>query len=252
MTRLEGAAARQWGAALRDVLFPRGCAGCGMPDETLCGRCRALLQRPASFPLPSALLGAGFAAARYEGRIREAILGWKDHGDEECDGPFGDALSSLAAGTVPCQPPAPLASMCRRFDVVAVVPAPSSPSSERARGRRHVVPLARSVAAALQSRGIRAQAVALLRHEQPRRRAVAGKSVEEASVRQRAGRIAHAVTAQPARGFLAEVGEGATAAAVIVDDIVTTGATMGACAQALAGEGLPAISALCLAATPRQ
>lgn len=73
--------------SLRDVLLPRGCAGCDMPDAVLCDDCRAS--------------GGGFMVVRYawatvSGRaiglrrisrpLRRAILRWKDHGDEECDG----------------------------------------------------------------------------------------------------------------------------------------------------------------------
>ncbi|MEE1296461.1 MAG: ComF family protein, partial [Bifidobacterium sp.] len=78
------------------MLFPRGCAGCGMPDETLCPSCAAALGDPRPFPLAGTVAG-GVACGSYTGPVRRAVLAWKDHGDCGCDAPFAAALCTLLA-----------------------------------------------------------------------------------------------------------------------------------------------------------
>ncbi len=81
--------------AVRDVLFSRGCAGCGALDEVLCGTCMRGLVQPVCFDLPATVCGIGMACGSYHGPLRRAVLAWKDHGDAECDGPFSDAMVAL-------------------------------------------------------------------------------------------------------------------------------------------------------------
>lgn len=66
-----------------NLLLPRACAGCDRPDCVLCPSCAALFQQTESFPAPGYACGSGYACAVYAGPVRQAILGWKDHGDEE-------------------------------------------------------------------------------------------------------------------------------------------------------------------------
>ena len=93
--------------SLRDVLLPRGCAGCDMPDAVLCDDCRASGGGFMSFAMPGTVSGRAIACGAYRGPLRRAILRWKDHGDEECDGPFAgpagfgsDAGDDIGAGPI--------------------------------------------------------------------------------------------------------------------------------------------------------
>lgn len=218
------------------VLFPRGCAGCGEPHEVLCVKCARLFSKRYTFALAGTVLGEGFASARYEGPVRHAILAWKDHGDEECDGPFADIMAALL-----CRDEC-LARL-RGYGHVLVVPTPSSPRSIRARGRDHMMPLARSLARALREQGVDAKACGALEM-----RGMHGKSVQTRSARQRSRRVAgHIDVSKRMRTALLERRD---LAVIIVDDIVTSGATMRACVQAFRNIEVPVFGAASLAYAP--
>lgn len=98
-------AAGLWCRNMRYVLFPRCCAGCGMPDSILCGSCSALLHRRLSRPLHDYFTDPDMACtvyscSAYNGCIRQAILSWKDHGDEELDKPFSCAMEELVKACI--------------------------------------------------------------------------------------------------------------------------------------------------------
>lgn len=79
-----------------NLLFPRGCAGCDKPDEVLCEACRALFSQPTAQSFDGVAMQRWFACGWYRGTVRRAVLAWKDHGDEECDRAFADAICALA------------------------------------------------------------------------------------------------------------------------------------------------------------
>lgn len=54
--------------SLRDVLLPRGCAGCDMPDAVLCDDCRASGGGFTSFAMPGTVSGRAIACGAYRGR----------------------------------------------------------------------------------------------------------------------------------------------------------------------------------------
>lgn len=222
------------GRALRHeaslALFPRGCAGCGAPDETLCPDCARLFAQCARRP------GAGYASplilscAWYRGAARRTILAWKDHGDTELDAPLAAAAARLARQAAPRWPsPCPPAP-------ILVVPAPSSRTSTYARGRIHLLPIARGVARGLQACGIDAHCEKALSM-----RGVTDKSVARGDARSRAARLEGRIRAS-------EAVRGRTV--VVIDDIMTTGATLTQCARALDQAGATPLAALTLAAVP--
>ena len=291
------------------LLLPRGCAGCDKPDEVLCPDCRALFREHVTLPLLGSSTGTGMAAGPaaitgmntaaspvttpvtitaggvYQGRVRRAILSWKDHGDAECDKAFslicrelarevareltGDTARELtreaargavreltrdaaasgiattaaanAASTgipghatstgmsgIPAQTPAR----------ILVVPAPSSPQSMRARGRRHLWPLAKAIASELAYGGAESCAVNALGISR-----VHGKAVETNNASGRAARLKE-------RLEVADPGLIAGKSVLILDDIVTTGTTMRRCAEAIRGAGGQVIGGIALAAVP--
>ena len=286
------------------LLLPRGCAGCDKPDEVLCPDCRALFREHVTLPLLSSATGTSTAAGSamstttslvtnmaaipvtnmaaipvtitaggvYQGRVRRAILSWKDHGDAECDKAFslicrelareltGDAArgavreltrdaaasgittaAANAASTgipghatstgmsgIPAQTPAQ----------ILVVPAPSSPQSMRARGRRHLWPLAKAIASELAAGGAQSCAVNALGISR-----VHGKAVETNNASGRAARLKKRLeVADPE--FIAGK------SVLILDDIVTTGTTMRRCAEAVREAGGQVIGGIALAAVP--
>ncbi|RFU21893.1 ComF family protein [Geodermatophilus marinus] len=223
-------------AALADLLLPRVCAGCGVPGAVLCRPCASSLAvphlaQPRRFP-------AGFpptvAAGRYAGPVRPAVNAFKEHGRAELARPLGAALA-LAVAAVRSgldDPGAP----------VLLVPVPSSAAALRARGRDHVRELAARAATELRAAGVPASVARLLRRV-GRARDSAGLTAAE-----RRANLAGTLRLRP--GALPP-----GAALVVVDDVVTSGATLTAAAGVLAplaAPGGPPVLAAVVAATPRR
>ena len=108
----------------------------------------------------------------------------------------------------------------------------------RARGRRHLWPLAKATAAELAAAGVEACAVNALRTGHVR-----GKAVETHNALGRAARL---------DGQLEVTDPGLVAgrSVLILDDIVTTGTTMRRCAEAIRGARGNVVGGLALAAVP--
>lgn len=240
--------------AFRDLLLPRGCAGCDVPDEVLCPRCMALFDSVHTRILSVNDKTRCYACAQYEGAARRAILAWKDHGDEECDDAFARCLARLVLRMInPFQGPvggteaiAQNVDICGIPDVndmhgvreILLVPAPSSPASMRRRGRWQMAPLAKRAAKILNDSGMHAKSCPILRLE-----GVRGKSVQTSGSLARSQRIQGHVRAVDA--IYDE-----SALVFIMDDIVTTGSTMGQCVTALRAAGARYVVGLALACTP--
>lgn len=220
---------RTWLEIIGGVMLPRGCAGCDVPDAVLCDRCRGLLLQQRSFAVPGTRLGCGYACARYSGAVRRAILGWKDHGDEECDGVFADAIMELVTTR--------LRDVCTGEETVTVVPAPSSGTSLRRRGRWQTRVLADAVARACSAAGCKAMVSPLLSMGHVR-----GRSVQM-QAGQRSLRVNGRIAVRNTGGCIGR-------SMIVVDDIVTTGATMRQCVEALRSAGGVVITCLALAHTP--
>ena len=167
-----------------------------------------------------------WSASIYQGAVRRAILDWKDHDDTELDGPFGRIMVSLLNKT-------PIPSSCLGHRVL-VVPVPSSRASMRRRGRAHTAPLAKSVAGALRGYGVDARPCNCLSSS------TKARSVQQVSSAQRARRITGHVRVK--RDL---IGNGD--AVLLVDDIVTTGATVRQCVQAFQQAGTKVVGVLVLA-----
>lgn len=219
-------------AALADLVLPRTCAGCGIPGAVLCDRCVRwlVLPQPASprrFPpgLPPTV-----AAGCYAGPIRAAVVAFKERGRAELARPLGTALALAVAGVlrgladaVPAGLPGP----------VLLVPVPSSAAGLRSRGRDHVRELCARAARELAAAGVPAREARLLRRR--------------GRVRDSAGLSAVQRRANLAGSFAPRAEVPAGAVLVLVDDVVTTGATLAAAATALRAAGAASIIGVALA-----
>lgn len=220
---------------MADVLFPRGCAGCAAPGWVLCPRCGDGFGRPMAREVSRTWVGSGqvWCSGLYSGSVRNAILRWKDHHDEEADAPFARAMCALARA---------MAAHMPWHGPLLVVPVPSSPASARRRGRRQTHVLADAVARGLVRAGVEARMAPVLRM------GVSDKAVSSGHARDRAARVRGRIgIARPWDDAIASMG---LRSAVLVDDIVTTGATMGGCASALRAAGLGVPAAFALACAP--
>ncbi len=229
-------------AALLDLVLPRSCVGCGYPGVALCAACgpgepvRRLL--PGGPPV--------LAAGEYDGALRRALLAYKERGRRDLADPLGRLLATAvreststaaaaaratagvwagetsARGSPPVSRGAPPVLVC--------VPSDRARAAER--GGDHVLRLARVAA---RRSGVRV-APGVLRQ----RRVVADSA--GLGIRERAANLHDALTARPGGGRVA----------LLVDDIVTTGATLGEAQRALQCAGWEVAGAVVVAATPRR
>jgi predicted amidophosphoribosyltransferase len=224
-------------AALADLVLPRTCAGCGVPGAVLCRPCAGLLAHP-RLALPRRVPW-GFpptvAAGAYRGPVRPAVIAFKERGRAELARPLGTALA-LAVAAVGRGVP-------ERTGPLVLVPVPSSRAALRTRGRDHVRELTREAVAELRAAGLPAAEARLLRRR--------GRVQDSAALgaAQRRANLAGTFLVDPARSR-----PGPGTLLVLVDDVVTSGATLTEAAVALGGAGLPGalpIVAAVVAATPR-
>jgi predicted amidophosphoribosyltransferase len=199
---------------LVSLLAPPLCAACRLPaaaDAVLCSRCRRALERLGPEPLDLGGLTA-WAPVAYEGPARALVRGLKLHGAR--------GLAREMAAQVVANAPAHLLA-------APLVPVPSPRARARRRGFCHAALLAEALAART---GL--PVVSLLER--------VGAERQVGRARAQRVRMPPRFTARGARS-----GE-----VVLVDDVVTTGATLGACARALRGAGCTCERAVAFARTP--
>lgn len=229
-----------WRAAAADLLLGARCAACARPGPALCPDCRRdLRHRPRLCwpdPRPPTLAAAGvppYAGADYADAVRRLVVAYKDEGRADLAEPLACVLvnvveHALDARTDPGGP-------------VELVPVPSSRASVRRRGRDPVGDCTRSAARLLRRRGLQVRVVGRLVH----RRAVqdqAGLSAVE-----RAANLRGALQARTAPP-LADP----TLRRIVVDDVLTTGATADESVRVLLAAGWPVLAVATVAATRRR
>ena len=188
------------------------CSGLSRRGDPLCGSCRASLHRLT--PEPVLLSGVPvWAPLAYSGPARDLVRALKFRG--------AIALAdAMAAQIVANAPPGLLAAQ--------LVPVPLHPRRLRQRGYNQAAAIAEAV-------GRRADLAVL--HCLAR----SGPSITQVG-RDRAER-----TAAPAGSIHAK--SPAPEKVLLVDDVVTTGATLGACRDALIAHGARDVAAICFART---
>ncbi|MBD5786340.1 ComF family protein [Cellulosimicrobium terreum] len=245
--------ARRAAQDLVRLAVPVECPGCGTPDVRWCRDCLTPLAGPARRvedgaprldrldgvpPLPT------WALASYSGPLRDVVVAWKDRGRADLDRPLSDAVRSAGAALAPL-----LRAVAGQGPVAAggllVVAAPTSRAARRARGREPVAVLADAFAVGLRSAGCAARVVSLLVQERRSRDQVGlgsrGRGARLTVVRLARTAAARALVGTPVRSV---------PACVLIDDVLTTGATIAACESALSGRAIPVLGAFTLVATP--
>lgn len=197
----------------------------------LCARCRAALsgaapRRVRPEPEPAGL-PVTHAAARYADEVRAALLAHKERGALALTRPLGEALAGAVRAGL--REAARLGSgglvgpVHGDRGAVLLVPVPSAPRAVRARGHDPALRIARAAAGVLRRQGVPASVLPALRQ----RRGVADQS--ELDARQRLANLAGALAVAPGCGRLLLRG----GQVVLVDDLMTTGASLAEAARAV-------------------
>ncbi|MFI9764143.1 ComF family protein [Streptomyces sp. NPDC051963] len=210
---------RGWWQDLTDLVLPAECGGCGRPRTVLCPECRAALSGAAPCrvrPVPEPPgLPMVHAAARYADEVRAVLLAHKERGALALAAPLGMALAGVVrAGLSGAQ--------VRDGQPVLLVPVPSARGAVRARGHDPARRIALAAASELRRGEMPARVVSVLRQ----RRVVADQS--GLNSRQRLDNLAGALAVAPGGARLLAEGP-----VVLVDDLMTTGASLTEAARAV-------------------
>jgi ComF family protein len=196
--------------------------GAGRRDP-LCGRCWDAIPRIA--PVPGGGHAGGpspldyvHSAALYEGPLREAIHAFKFRGKRALVRPLADLVVEACRDTLAGQP-------------VVLVPVPLTRERRAERGFNQAALIAERVARELR----------LVVRPRWLRRVRSTRPQSDLSAAERQANV---------RGAFAAASAVEGRHVVIVDDVFTTGATVGECARALRGEGAARVGALAVARVP--
>ncbi|MGH7355764.1 MAG: double zinc ribbon domain-containing protein [Candidatus Rokuibacteriota bacterium] len=236
---------REWAVAALDLLFPALCPVCAEPlgagrRDPLCGRCFtaiALLPPPVcdacGLPVAGGDAPEGRAArcaacvghpppwewarsaAAYAGTARDALHGLKFEGKRALARPLGDLIIEPCLGAA-------------GGDLEAIVPVPLGRGREGARGYNQAALLAERLAHGV---GVPVRRRWLARARETAEQSGLGAAARAANV----------------RGAFVASSSAAGRSVVVVDDVLTTGATAGECARALRRAGARRIGVLTVA-----
>ncbi len=201
---------------IADLALGRQCLGCAEPGPGICPGClRGLRGRPV--PVRAGVITA-YAGGAYDGLLRSAVIAYKEHGYLSLADPLGRLLADAVLASVTWPPGS-----------VVLVPVPAHRASRR--GFDPVALLGRHACRHLAARGCPASVSAILvaRERYPALKGL-GRAEREAAV---SG--AFAVRRAPP-----ESRRGDAAALVVIDDVVTTGATAREAVRALAAARIAA------------
>jgi predicted amidophosphoribosyltransferase len=233
LTELTHRQRRTWWTTLLDLVLPAECAGCGHTGSAdvhhgLCGTCALTLTGP---PIPArpprrpAGLPPVHALAPYREPVADIIVAHKERNRLDLARPLGRRLTRAVLAASP------------EATAVWLVPAPSARSSVRRRGQDPVRRMARVAAAEIRALGRAANVLPALRHQ----RHVADQV--GLTRQQRAQNLHGALAVRPAAAARL-----AQRPAILIDDVMTSGATLAEAARAIRAAGGRPVGAAVIAA----
>ncbi len=256
--------------AAADLVLGGSCAGCLRPGRRLCPACRASLRAKPRLVWPDPVpLGLTipvpvppYAMAVYAGAVRAMLLGHKEQRRYGLRRPLGVALAAVVEYALGALPGAVgesvtpgLTTVGERVTVgrpVTLVPVPSSPAAVKMRGHDPVLAMSQAAASTLRRCGVDARVRTVLRHA----RVVDDQAGLTATAR--AGNLAGAFAATTSASTSATTcattcatTSGPITRVIVVDDVITTGATLAEAVRALRAAGTQPFALATVAATPR-
>ena len=220
-----------------DLLLGGACAVCGRPGRALCRPCAAHLPVAprVSWPTPTpAGLALPVAAGDYDGPLKALVNAHKEHRVLALAAPLGDLLALAVADLL-----GEVAPAARWGAGVALVPVPSRGAVVRSRGHDPLLRVTRRAAHRLRREGLPTGVRRPLRA----RRRVRDQATLSAADR-RANLAGAFVCARPAAP--------GDPPDVVVDDVLTTGATAREAQRALEEAGHRVVGIATVAATRRR
>jgi len=225
-------------AALVDLVLPTTCAGCDAPGTAWCERCAVRVAAAGPVPVvprrPLPDLPPVTAAGLYTGALREAVNAYKEHGRHALAALLGErlAVAVRAADGVLAGGPG-----------VVLVPVPATAAAARRRYGDHMVRLARRAATELSRAGVPAAVARPLV-------ALPGPDFVGLTAPERLAAAAAGFTVRGGRVAPVRTAIAAGLRPVLVDDVMTPGATLAAAAARLREAGIAVPAAAVVAATP--
>ncbi|WP_109474227.1 ComF family protein [Ornithinimicrobium cavernae] len=220
--------------ALGDLVLPARCGGCDLPGERWCATCRrSLAVAPAPHPWSPTPAPPGlplvWTVLPYDGPVRTCLVNWKDAERRDLTTVLAPLLSEVLLAALLTCPGRPV-----------LVPAPSARVNSRRRGDHPLRTLLRQAVRAL-PRAARPPQVPALRLCRP----VADQAGLDS--RGRAENLSGAMVVTEGAGRRVS-----GAVCLLVDDVITTGATLAEGARALRAAGATDVLAVTVAATHRR
>lgn len=224
----------------RDLVLGSTCVGCQTPGRPLCRVCEDMLPRHGrpAWPTPTPPgLAPPFAAGAYDGVLKDMVNQHKEHAAFALATPLGRVLADVVHDL--------LAHLVHEAQgsatgPVRLVPVPSRPPVVRARGHDPMLRVTRAAARRLRQHGFDARVCRLLVSRSP----VADQSTLGAEAR--AANLAGSMSCRRAAAAVDRAGTGFT---VVVDDVLTTGATAREAQRALEHADLAVLGVATVAAT---
>ncbi|MGD3151393.1 DNA utilization protein GntX (plasmid) [Tsukamurella tyrosinosolvens] len=208
---------------LVELAVPRTCGGCGFPRVRWCARCEAALHDVPALIRTTVPVGVPvWTLGRYDGARRRAVLQLKERGRGDLAVPLGRGLAHAVLR---------LRAWGEVDGPLVLIPAPTTAWAARRRGGDVVTAVCR--AAARTAEPVCAVTVA------PVLRSVGAAESVGLSASARAANV---------RGTVRVRGVPPAGTVVLVDDVVTTGATLAESVAALARRGVAVAAALTFAA----
>lgn len=229
-------------ADLVDLVLPATCALCHRPGAPLCpgcrdavGRCLYDVPRPTVPSPPPPGMPSCWVSGEASGALRAVVTAYKDEGRRDLAEVLAPWLNQALRAAVGADG---AARESLRGRGLLVIPVPGSP---RARRRRGDVPLRPLVTAAVEGLAGRACVADVL---------VATRTTLDQSTLDAAERAANQAGATAVRERHRRAVEDGVC--VVVDDLVTTGATLAEAARALREAGARVVLAAAIGATTRR